>query len=103
LLSNSIYIFLQTEISKEQFLQAEENLRQFVKGFKDLYGESYVKFNIHILLHLSKKIRDSGPLFCSSLFGFESKNGQLIKFINSGRRPIQGAANKFMYYQIGKQ
>jgi hypothetical protein len=103
LLSNSIHIFLQTEISEKQFLQAEKNLLRFVNLFEDLYGEKKVKFNTHSILHLSKKVRDCGPLFCFSLFPFESKNGQLIKFIEGRRYHIQEAANKFVSYQCGKR
>jgi hypothetical protein len=101
LLSNSIHIFLQNEISQEEFLQAEQNLSRFVNLFEELYGEKKVKFNTHCLLHLSKKVRDCGPLFCVSLFPFESKNGQLIKFIKGGRYPIPEIANKFVHHQAG--
>jgi hypothetical protein len=103
LLSNAIYTFLQSEISEAQFVQAENDLLRFVNAFEDLYGEAKVKYNVHSLLHIAKKVRDCGPLYCYSLFPFESKNGQLIKFIKGGRRHIQEAANKYVYYQIGKR
>jgi hypothetical protein len=103
LLSTSIYTFLQKEITKQEFLAAEKNLLLFVESFEDLYGEPKVKFNVHNLLHIGKKVRDCGPLYCNSLFPFESKNGQLIKFIKGGSRHLQEIANKYTYYQKGKR
>ncbi len=103
LLSTSIYTFLQDNITKDEFLIAEQNLKKFVNSFENLYGESRVKFNVHNVLHLSKKVLDCGPLHCYSLFPFESKNGQVVKFIHGGRRDIPEIANKFVHYQIGKR
>lgn len=103
LLSKSIYILMQENISQEEMITSEKSLLEFVSLYKDLYEKDKVKFNIHNVLHIHKKVVECGPLFCYSLFPFESKNGQLKKYIKGGRRHMQEAANKYVYYQIGRK
>lgn len=47
--------------------------------FPELYGERYMTLNMHALLHLPQCVRDSGPLWVTSCFSFESANGELTK------------------------
>lgn len=83
LLVYSVYLLLQEKISSRDLLQCKRMLMEFVLNIPVLYSERYSTSNIHLLLHLTEKVEDLGPLWCSSCFYFEDFNGQL-------RRLFQG-------------
>ena len=62
-------------------------LSDFCELIPELYGESYCTHNAHICLHLCKFVRLWGPLWTHSLFGYESKNGN-IKHLFHGNNDI---------------
>lgn len=45
-----------------------------------------MSFNVHLLLHLAKSVRDWGPLWGHSAFAFESGYGDLLKVIHAAKR-----------------
>lgn len=55
---------------------------------KLLYGERYLSFNVHLLLHLPGYIEDWGALWASSAFYFEGGNSKLRKIFNGTRSVI---------------
>lgn len=102
-LSEAIFILLQTKITQTEFELAESHLIEFCGKFTELYGENNVTFNVHLVLHIPKMILNAGPLFCFSLFPFESKNAQIVKFVQGGSKHIEEISNKLMIYQKGKR
>lgn len=82
LLSAGIYILLQSKIDTEQISVAERMLIQFADEFETLYGIDSVTMNIHLLRHMSTAVRNLGPLWAQSAFGFEANNGVLVKSAN---------------------
>jgi hypothetical protein len=101
LLSKAAYILLQDNITQQQFLDAQNKLQNFAKSFKSLYGVKHMTYNIHQSLHISDCVLNCGPLFCYSLFYFESKNSQISKFFKGKRRPLKEGANKYVTYRSG--
>lgn len=79
LLSGAIYILLKPEISTENLLAADRMLVSFADEFEELYGAEAVTMNIHNLRHYRESVENSGPLWASSVFGFESNIGVLCK------------------------
>ena len=75
LLVNSMHILLKQGCSKAELDKAEAMLFDFCSHFKDFYEECFMHLNIHQLLHLPDCVRKLGPLYTSSCFSFESKNG----------------------------
>lgn len=51
---------------------AENLLRDFVESYQAIYGERYVTYNVHNLLHLASDVRHYGILDNFSCFRFES-------------------------------
>ena len=47
-----------------------------------MYGERYVTINVHQLLHLPLIVKRLGPLWVTSCFHFEDKNGFLLRMIH---------------------
>ena len=77
LLVFSVYILLQERISPDNINHCRQMLMEFVLNIPVLYGERYSTSNVHLLLHLTDKVLDLGPLWASPCFYFEDFNGQL--------------------------
>ncbi|XP_077485359.1 uncharacterized protein LOC144095533 [Amblyomma americanum] len=81
LLVSGIYMLLSESVSFEEVYVAEKLLFKFVDGVHALYGARHCSFNVHQLLHLAESVRNWGPLWCTSAFLFENRNGQLLLLI----------------------
>lgn len=72
LLVKSIYRLLTAKITEAELFQCEYDLLLFVNDSQRLYGPQFMTFNVHILLHAVDSVRNNGPLWATSTFGFES-------------------------------
>lgn len=79
-LSISIRI-LCTNSSERNICYADSLLKYFVEEFKLLYRKHNVSYNVHGLLHLADDVRYFGNLDLFSAFKFESKLGDIKRFI----------------------
>lgn len=50
-----------------------------------MYGRSFIKFNVHQLLHINKAARKMGSLWRHSAFVFESGNGKFLKLATAAK------------------
>lgn len=82
LLVEGIFLLLQDSISPDDLSKSEKLIQHFCFMFGQLYGARYELINVHSLLHLPDVVRDLGPLYCYSLFGFEDLNGNLLKLVH---------------------
>ena len=57
LLVKSVAILLSQEINEMDLIDCEINILQFVKDCQIFYGEPFMRFNIHILLHLVESVK----------------------------------------------
>lgn len=73
---------------------AEELFKNYVAGFKKIYGRCMVSYNVHQLLHIAEYVSKFGSLDKYSAFAFESKLGEIANMICSGNNPLQQAANR---------
>ncbi|KAG8171808.1 hypothetical protein JTE90_006165, partial [Oedothorax gibbosus] len=92
LLVYGISILLKENISHSELVLAEHALWHYVYLFQQLYGKRHMSANVHNLLHLADSVRDLGPLWASSCFGWESVNGFLIKCVH-GTQYVQTQIN----------
>lgn len=82
LLVYSIFLLLQEKISTQDLLHCKRMLMEFVINIPVLYSDRQLTSNVHLLLHLTEKVEDLGPLWCSSCFYFEDFNGQLRRLFH---------------------
>lgn len=68
---------------------AEELLTAFVQHCKNLYGEEFVIYNVHILIHLKHDVEHYGPLDNFSAFPYENFLNRLKKLVRSPTQPLQ--------------
>ncbi|KAK3920081.1 Peroxisome biosynthesis protein PAS1 [Frankliniella fusca] len=82
-LSNAAFLLSKQSISEDDLIQAEEDLSVFCYEFQDLFGVAKMKFNVHVLTHLTEVVRSLGNLYVHSTFNFESWNHRLKKLVTS--------------------
>lgn len=78
----SISLLCGNSISEDSIQKSQILLQYFVMVIPELYGERYMTLNMHGLLHLPQCVRDTGPLWVTSCFSFESANGELTKLFH---------------------
>lgn len=96
LLSESIYYLLSTDLESAELMKVEQKLIDFVVNFQRIYGKNNVTMNVHLLLHLVESVRQCGPLWATSLFGFESNNGRLVKYVNGTTDILSQISTKYL-------
>jgi hypothetical protein len=52
-------------------------------------------YNLHLLTHIASSVLQSGPLWATSTFHFESNNGILLDYIHGTKDPIKQIYSKF--------
>lgn len=78
---------------------------KFVETFIEIYGRSYVSYNVHNLKHIVDDVRRFGSFDNFSAFPFENKLGMMKKLIRSHYLPLQQVAKRVtenLYYDINK-
>lgn len=79
MLSSIVFMLSQKEILPTEVVDAEENVRVFIRNYERLYGRSNVTFNVHLLQHLPEVVRNLGPVWTQSCFVFETNNRYLVQ------------------------
>jgi len=80
LLISAIYGLLKDNCTAEEINNSEDCLKKFVFQIPNLYGENFMKFNVHLLLHLPSHVRRWGSLWAWSAFPYEHYNGVIGNF-----------------------
>ncbi len=84
LLVEGIFVLLGSSISQLNLKRAKRILAEFSIQVGELYGERFMTFNV--LLHLSDKVKDLGPLWCHNCFFYEDYNGDLRKLFHGTKQ-----------------
>lgn len=100
LLVASIHILLGSEISSSDLRRAEYMLQIFYQAIPKLYPEESLTCNVHSLIHLAECVRQYGPLWTFSCFGFENMNGYLKKHCHGTRNVLPQLARNLRMRQI---
>jgi len=68
---------------------ANNLLRQFVTEYPEHYGNEYVTYNVHSLVHIANFVKIHGPLDKFSAFKFENFLQIIKKTVHSSKYPLQ--------------
>lgn len=88
LLSVGVYILASPKYCLELNDLAKTLLVSFVEHFGQLYGEEFLVYNVHGLVHLSEDVKVHGNLDLISAFPFESFLGKLKKLVRGPLNPL---------------
>lgn len=82
LLSDATYILSKSGITAIEVSVANNMLNKFADDFQKFYGKNSITINIHMLRHYANAVLNTGPLFCHSMFCFESNIGFIKRSFN---------------------
>lgn len=99
LFSSSVFTLLQINITEDELRKCEDDLRKFVQDFQVLYGQNNVTHNVHLMLHVVDGVRNLGPLWAQSTFGFESFNGFLARSVKGPTKILHQITEKYLLYR----
>lgn len=68
----------------------------FVENCGALYGDAFISFNVHNLIHLPDEAMRFGPIDHFSCFFFEKKLQKITNMVRPGRHPLSQLANRIM-------
>ena len=96
-LSVSISILLREDIQEDSALvdYADKLLHHFVQNSERLYGQTFVVFNVHNVLHVADDVKYFGrPLDQLSAFKYENYLQKLKRMIRSASNPLVQVAKR---------
>jgi len=96
LLSCAIRILLSSETCYTLNNMEKNLLKQFVSGYPNYYGEEYVGYNVHSLLHITDFVLMHGPLDTFSAFKYENYLQFVKKISKNSKYPLQDTYNRIM-------
>jgi len=73
----------------------QELLILFVRRSEEIFGEKFVTYNVHMLIHVVYFYRKFGSVDNFSCFLCESELGKYKKTVKSGYKPLQQFINRF--------
>lgn len=82
-LSYAVFLLSKDVIEENDIELADELIVSYVREFQDRHGTAEMFYNVHVLLHLVKTVRNWSNLWCYSTFCFESWNFRLLRKITS--------------------
>lgn len=93
-LALSVAIRILCSKSQIYYDYAHDLLSYFVQKFGYYFGQENLSFNVHNLLHLTRDVKNHGPLDLFSAFKFESKFYRFKQVLQSSRLPLQQLYNR---------
>lgn len=86
-------------VSNEDYLNyAQQLLYHFVESLMILFGEEFVSYNFHALLHLIDDVKIFGKLDNFSAFNFENFMQRLKKWMRKGEKPLQQLVRRYQEF-----
>ena len=79
LLVCAMHILLNTSVSSNDLQVASDYLVKFYEQSPELYPSIVCTANLHSIIHINQSVKDWGPLWCYSTFGYENLNGFLLR------------------------
>ena len=70
-------------------------LKTFSNNCKHIFGQAFLSYNLHAILHLPEDAKRFGPLTRVSSFPFESFNASFKRFIRARKHPVQEYMNRY--------
>nr|XP_047127165.1 uncharacterized protein LOC124808099 [Hydra vulgaris] len=99
MLSTSIYTLSNEIVSSKDIDACQQLIYLFQKALCSYFGEGIRTFTFHALAHLSKQVKNFGPLTAMSAMLFENVNRQLKRSVTGTKGHGRQMAEKFVRFQ----
>lgn len=87
-------ILVSTSLARSHCKYASELLVYFVEHGSILYGNEFMVYNVHNMIHLTAASEEFGSLDQCSSFPFENYTQKLKRLVRSGKKPIVQIAKR---------
>ena len=87
-------LVMHDQVSSSKLEEISECFYAFIKYGIELYGKSFVTYNVHNVIHVCDDYVRHGSLDGYSAFPFESFLGSLKRFIRTNHKPLQQVRNR---------
>lgn len=98
--SNSLHCAIRILCHEKDFINnnkyAKDLLVYFVETSKILYGNDFIIYNVHNLIHISDDVVKFGHLDSFSSFSFENFLYEIKKQIKKAEKPLQQLYNRIV-------
>lgn len=95
LLSDAVFKLSSKTINRSELPALQQQLSKFTRDYQSFYGVTEMTYNIHLVGHLIKSVRETGPLWTSSNYHFENNNGILAAYVHGTTDPIKQIFTKY--------
>ncbi|KAK3931696.1 Ribosome hibernation promoting factor [Frankliniella fusca] len=99
LLSVGTSVLLQGSVSKEDARYVHRLYQLFVINYERYFGEEFMYYNIHLLLHVVQGVMRFGPLFTHNAFMYESRNRHLLQLHKNPFNAVKEICKKYSTFQ----
>lgn len=82
---------------------ANQLLYNFVQQVEKLYGDNFLVYNIHLLIHIARDAKKFNCFEDFSAFAFESYLGELKKLIRSPNKVLQQIKNRLIELEFSEE
>ncbi|XP_044578533.1 uncharacterized protein LOC123261105 [Cotesia glomerata] len=96
LLSQAVHIFNKDSISRTDLEHAGNLIEQYVTQFEELFGLNQMSYNIHLLTHLARKIKNLGPMWVHNASIYESWNKKVMDKVTSPHGRADQIVTRFL-------
>ncbi|XP_074113990.1 uncharacterized protein LOC141537065 isoform X2 [Cotesia typhae] len=97
LLVEALRILLSDRISHDELDTADSLILRYVVTYQEYFGKQAMTYNIHLLLHIVKSVKNLGPLWCHNTFIFENENHFLLKLQKSPNHITIQIARRYLF------
>lgn len=95
-LIEAVHVLNRDKISVNDLEKCNMLLNSLVEEFEQIYGQTNMVYNVHLLLHTAKCVEKNGPLFCYSNYATEDNLGHLLSLVHGKTDVLSQITDRYL-------